>query len=336
LTYIFVDENGTEYNIFKDKHWAASDWTFLFDDEIKSNSGEGTEWYLPNKDYIWWEDNEEIINWKELDINDLKEDIENNELEDGKLEKLLEQERIDQNLWSGELSGEQLIFEDCITPWNNMIKHWESVLAYQQRKDVPTICNVQRRKCDDWELKWFYTQASCKEDIEYQYTRVTVISHNTNKLGEFIQTPNSAKNDSAIFTNDGKINQNNDDVQTSWDNWNNNPLYQEDKTNLTNTKYKNCLTSWGEIIAHWQFIRAYESPVGFVDEKCEVELRLCLDWNLKWNYSYEKCRYEDVTQMDYIAWNKDITKPTPDLMIETLTDENVGVGLFGWLGWLFN
>ena len=44
----------------------------------------------------------------------------------------------------------------------------------------------------------------------------------------------------------------------------------------------------------------------------------------------------DVTQMDYMAWNKDITKPTPDLMIETLTDKDEWVGLFGWIGWLFD
>jgi hypothetical protein len=41
------------------------------------------------------------------------------------------------------------IKNDCITPWNNVIKDGEYVLAYQQRDDVPTICNVQRRSCSD-------------------------------------------------------------------------------------------------------------------------------------------------------------------------------------------
>lgn len=354
LTYIFVDEDGKEYNIFEKKHGAASDWAFLFNDELENNSGEIKEWYLPNKDYIWWENNELDVkledknkleddkekkneaNWKKININDLKEDIENNELKDEDLEKLLEKEREKQDEWAEELSWEKIIFDDCITPWNNVIKHGESVLAYQQRKDVPTICNVQRRKCDDGELKWFYTQASCKEDIEYQYSRVAVISKNSTKLREFIQTPDWAKNNSAIFTNDGKINQSNDDVKTTWNNGTNNPVYQEDKTDLTHKKYKNCLTSRGEVVAHWQFIRAYESPLGFVDEKCKVELRLCLDWILKWNYSYKKCKYIDVTQMDYMAWNKDVIKPTPDLMIETLTDKDEWVGLFWWIGWLFD
>ena len=88
MTYIFVDENGTEYNIFEQKHGAASDWAFLFDDEINNNnswtnnSGENNTWYLPNKDYVWSGDDMTNNTWKEIDINELKENIENNQLED--------------------------------------------------------------------------------------------------------------------------------------------------------------------------------------------------------------------------------------------------------------
>jgi len=36
---------------------------------------------------------------------------------------------------------------DCITPRKEEVKHKDFVLAYQQRKDVNTICNIQKRTC---------------------------------------------------------------------------------------------------------------------------------------------------------------------------------------------
>jgi len=30
LTYIFIDDDWTEYDIFEPVHWAAKDWSFLF------------------------------------------------------------------------------------------------------------------------------------------------------------------------------------------------------------------------------------------------------------------------------------------------------------------
>jgi uncharacterized protein YebE (UPF0316 family) len=39
LTYIFVDENGYEYDIFEPVHGAATDWSFLFGEETQT---EGT------------------------------------------------------------------------------------------------------------------------------------------------------------------------------------------------------------------------------------------------------------------------------------------------------
>ena len=62
-------------------------------------------------------------------------------------------------------------YKSCITPWNYVVQHWEYVLAYQQRTDVPDICNVQKRVCKDGKLWWTYTQWYCNEDVEYKYTK---------------------------------------------------------------------------------------------------------------------------------------------------------------------
>jgi len=279
-------------------------------------------WHLPNKDYIWsWDDE---TNWDII-------------LEDEELEELLESE-VDEHtieIIDEEDTIPEEHYEGCITPWNNVLKHWESVLAYEQRDDVPTICNVQRRICDDGILKWEYKQASCKEDVKYEYTRVKVISFNNKTPGELIQNPWYAKNDSAEFDTDGKINQPKESADTSWNNNYNRPISNDTSTNLTHKNYYNCTTSWWEVVWHGQFIKAYESPLWFVDQKCQVELRLCLDGNLKWRYSYKSCEHKDVTQLDYMAWNDDITTPTPELLVETLVEDDDG-GLFNWIWNLFN
>ncbi len=325
LTYIFVDQDGNEYNILNNEwHWAADDWSFLFEDENEEADivEEEDEEYIPNKDYIWWEEN--IV----AESND-------EELEEI-LEEEVSEEIVDESkdLIEFEIEGE-VIYDDCTTPWNNMIKHGESVLAYAQRSDVNTICNVQRRTCNDWVLDGSYEQASCREDVKYEYTRVKVISYNNKKLGELIQNPKYAKNDSAEFNTDGKINQAEDWADSVWNNNYENEIQNNQNVELTNKNYTNCVSPRWEVINHGQFVKAYESPIWFVDNKCKVELRLCLDWNLKWNYSYKKCEHKDQTSYDYLAWNEDITEPTPELMVDALLEEESGNWLFNWIWNLF-
>lgn len=321
LTYIFIDDTGWERDIFNNEtHGAADDWAFLFEEENSEKTGE----YLPNKDYVW-------AGGKEINL----------ELDDEILEEILEKEIVDESVEGVEGKNiETIKYNDCITPWGNKIKNGESILAYQQRSDVPSVCNVQRRVCEDGDLKWYYQQSSCIEDIKYEYTRVKMISFNNKEHGDLIQNPEYAKNDSAEFDTDGKINQPNKAADTSWNNNYDNSISNDSSTDLTHKNYQNCVNPWGDIVSHGQFIRAYESSVWFVDDKCKVELRLCLDGNLKWNYSYKNCEHMDITSQDYKAGNNDITKPTPDLLIETLTDmdeeKNKWWWLFNWIWNLFN
>ena len=53
LTYIFMAENGESYEILKNwVHWAADDWSFLFQEDSEENTGKEEVDYLDNKDYI--------------------------------------------------------------------------------------------------------------------------------------------------------------------------------------------------------------------------------------------------------------------------------------------
>ncbi|MEI7558215.1 MAG: hypothetical protein WCJ45_05370 [bacterium] len=38
---------------------------------------------------------------------------------------------------------------DCITPWDEKVKDKDFILAYEQRKDVKIICNIEKRICND-------------------------------------------------------------------------------------------------------------------------------------------------------------------------------------------
>lgn len=332
LTYIFVDEDGNEYDIFEPVHGAATDRSFLFEDEdwwiswLQINDVKENNLEIPNKDYL----SEIIESWNNQISND-------KDLQD-KIEELLVKdipttEQIETNEKFVEIIDEK-VYKSCQTPWNRTIKHWESVIAYEQREDVPSVCNAQRRTCNDWFLGGSFVQSSCKEDVEYKYTRVRAISYNERKVSDLVQTPKYAKNDGAEFDTDGKINPESREPQTSRDNTINDGIYNESEVELKRQSYYSCTSPWWEVVQHWQFVKAYESPLWFTDQPCKVELRLCLNWSLNGRYSYKTCQAKGITSQDYRWWNWDVTVPSQELLDEINKDNSNKRWLFGrFIGW---
>ena len=199
-------------------------------------------------------------------------------------------------------------YKSCVTPWNYVVQHWEYVLAYQQRTDVPDICNVQKRVCKDGKLWWTYTQWYCNEDVEYKYTKVKVVAHNNKTESQLIQNPKYGKNEAAGYDKYWKINWEWDTPTTIWDNNDTeNPLLTQTTTVSQNEKaFYNCTAPWWDIVTHGQFVKAYASPLWFTDDWCKVELRLCLDWELQWNYAYQKCKYTNISYSEYRDGDKTI------------------------------
>lgn len=211
--------------------------------------------------------------------------------------------------------------ESCITPWKTLLKHGESVIAYEQRKDAPNVCNAQRRTCNNGVLNWTYMQWFCDEGVEYKYTRVKVISYNNNAPGELIQNPWYAKNDSSEFDTRGKINPDTKIPKTDWDNSVKDWTKKDSNINLWKKTNYDCASPWWDVVQHGQFIKAYRSPVWYTDQLCQVELRLCLDWVLNWAYTNKTCEYVWVSSQDYVEWNVDVTKPSQGLLNE-VSQEN--------------
>lgn len=317
LTYIFVDEYWNEYDIFEPIHGAATDWSFLFDDDAAETIETDIE-NMPSTpaqtDYL-------------TDVVDDKRE-EKQALEEQQLEERLDAidtgvdiNTLIKDVDSIKQDNIEKKYENCITPWDTVLKHWESVIAYEQRKDVPTICNAQRRVCNDWVLNWTYSQWACREDVEYKFTKVKVVSYNNKTPWELIQNPWYAKNDSSEFDTRGKINPDTKIPKTDWDNSVKDWTKKDSNINLWKKTNYNCTSPWWDVVQHGQFIKAYRSPVWYTDQLCQVELRLCLDWVLNWAYINKTCEYVWVSSQDYVEWNVDVTKPSQGLLNE-VSQEN--------------
>ena len=195
---------------------------------------------------------------------------------------------------------------DCITPRKEKVKNKDFVLAYQQRKDVNTICNIEKRVCMSGTLGWSFTQSSCKENVTYTYNKAEVISYNQKVLNEYIQ-PTAPVNSWADFNTEGKI----DEPETKPIDTRTTPATsattQAGTSQTPLSTPKNCTTPRGQTIKHGQFVKAYKAPRGFIDLPCDVELRACVQGKLKWTYTNAKCTYTNTTYSDYLTANSPTT-----------------------------
>ncbi len=188
----------------------------------------------------------------------------------------------------------------CRTPRDTRIAHKDFVLAYEQRTDVPNICNVEKRVCINGMLGGKYTQASCKENVTYIYKKAEVVSYNQKVLNEYIQ-PTEPKYQDAVVTTQGKRNESETPAKTTrWTS--NNPVINTNETNQQTTPKKQwCTTPRGQRIDHGQFIKAYKSPRGFIDLPCEVQLRACTDGILRGTFRYNTCTFTNTTYAEYLT-----------------------------------
>lgn len=212
--------------------------------------------------------------------------------------------------------------KDCISPRGTPVKNWEFVISYTQRTDVNNLCNVEKRYCNDWILAWTYNQKECNENVKYEYQEAEVKSY-IQKADTTYTQPNKPKNNSANFSIDWKINEKNIE--------NTDRSYSQSWTQTAESKEAllkyviwpaDCRDPRWNIIKNWQFITAYKAPLWFIDLECKSEYRYCSDWKLGWSYSYQTCKYKDITYNDYLVWNTDTDNATAlDLMEIVDTEE---------------
>lgn len=189
-----------------------------------------------------------------------------------------------------------LLAKDCVTPWNTTVQHGDYTLAYQQRTDVPNVCNIEKRICTNGILYWSYTQWSCKEDIVYEYDRIVATSAHVKENGDLIQPSKYPVNDDKKFNEQGKLIQwaSSDDTITdrvNYDNW-----WSQSTSSTTSQSQPvpnaSCVAPWWVTISHGQFVKAYKEAT--TSKECEVELRFCVNGVLKWSYEYTTCTYKNM------------------------------------------
>lgn len=187
---------------------------------------------------------------------------------------------------------------DCITPRKEEVKNKDFILAYEQRKDVNTICNIEKRICTDGVLWWSFAQSSCKEDVVYDYRKAQVISYNQKVINEYIQ-PSDPINSWADFSTQGKINIIEKPIDKRGTS--NNPIITKKEVTESPLPSKaNCITPRGQTIKHGQFTKWYKAPRGFIDLACDVEIRACVNGNLKGTFNYPKCTFNNTSYTDYL------------------------------------
>ena len=187
---------------------------------------------------------------------------------------------------------------DCITPWGEKIRNQDFILAYEQRTDVNTYCNIEKRICANGVLGGTFKQNSCKDNVVYNYRRAEIISYNQKILNDYIQ-PTKPINAWASFSTQGKINQTT--KATDKRGTSNSPVLTDTTVTQSGLPNKyNCITPRGQTIKHGQFVKAYKTPRGFIDLACDVQIRPCVNGSLKWTFTYSKCTFNNTTYTDYL------------------------------------
>ena len=181
--------------------------------------------------------------------------------------------------------------KNCLSPaGDSVVLHGDFMIAYQQRADVTTICNVEKRYCNDGTLLGSYTQEFCEEKTPYEYEKVIPTSENEFIWGEYIQ-PNPPANANGNFNSQGQLNAPLDPT-TRWDAQPADAIVVNNAwVEQTLVTSKNCRAPRGEKVLNNQFVRAYKTNVWYFNRPCEVEIRMCMDGHLKWSFKYKACAY---------------------------------------------
>jgi len=228
--------------------------------------------------------------------------------------------------------------KSCLTPWWYEIDHWGSVFAYQQRTDTPEVCNVQRRVCKNGKLSWYYTLPSCVINLDWSVNWVDN-SFQEQPSTNWLATSNikdvpfhtyNNQSDKWEFVQPKKVARTNTNYDLKWKiNWVMEPRYiaweisdwyEEEipAVEQTQNPRKYCVAPWGEKVQQWQFVKAYRYQNWFYDIPCQVQIRLCVDWELEWTYQNPTCDFWNTSYEDFLDWYMDSEQPSPKRLLKML------------------
>ena len=147
--------------------------------------------------------------------------------------------------------------------------------------------------------------------------KVAYSVYNSQKLDEYIQPSEHAKNENADFDVHWKINTTTQPKITQ------NPegdAISPEKEPVAQVRdlWKLCKTPWWETVKPWQFVKAYRFQNGFYDIPCQVQLRLCVDGDLEWLYEYPSCQPWETSYEDFLYGYMNNEQPSPQRLLKML------------------
>jgi len=334
FSYIFYDQAWNQYNIFGQpaEHGAPQSWEYLFEGvEV----GTWPDLELPDREVdqtIVTSEAEPLSSWRVEEEPSGREEVEapvpqkkkkgkiwktftfliKDDLFAGKTLKVIREFEGGPG-WlyqdAGKGKGIQIIptYANCATPWGYEISHGQSLLAYQQDRNTPDTCKIERRFCWDGDLSGTFGQQSCSVNTEYSYFQEQFVSYNipkntsaginlaNNSLGG--STSSSSATSSPDRTGVGELiakpNQ-----QSTTRGKGSNSISSSPTAEQSERYYPSCKAPWGETIKHGQFVKAYRNKNGFSDAPCQVQLRTCVVGILEGRYAYPSCRHWDTSYID--------------------------------------
>lgn len=208
----------------------------------------------------------------------------------------------------------------CVLPrfWHT-IKNGETVLAYEQRDDVNSICNVERRICDNGVLLWSFKQRSCKENLIYNYTKEPIVTYNQKIIDPLVQ-PTPPPYIGSKFSIKWKRNEFLVPTTTRNNKSNNAKIREIAGKWQISTDGTYCRTERWEKVENRQFVKAYKSAFGFTNALCEVELRFCKDGQLQGSFDYQYCEPTNMARQDFILQIQDGESPYGDVNVLQLLE----------------
>lgn len=313
MTFMYLDSDGEVINIYEKIHGSADNVAIFMGDEEYHNS----DW-LPTINLnngssgivltIWWIEKTwnkripvvSLNNEKDVLILDWSDLAVDNAFVLSVLMKNIFFNSLDTILWISGNNLTTIVIQNpspekidldiaCTTPWWEKVEDWWFVLAYEQRTDDINTCNIEKRTCNDWVLWWSFTWASCTENNEVNFNKKDVIVYNQKIVDPLIQPNDYWTNNDLKYDTDWKLYKFKP-AQTIWTN-NGETDYTKDNSDLLDLPEYNfsCITPWWEKVDHGQFVKGYKFRYGFTNKPCEVQIRLCLDGNLKGSYKYDSC-----------------------------------------------
>jgi hypothetical protein len=207
--------------------------------------------------------------------------------------------------------------KSCSTPRKSTVVNWDYVIAYRSSTSENEVCQAQKRVCRDGILDGSYTHKDCKVQLSgpaYSTEWYTVanppkglplVEVNPKKVDRNLIQPPVIDSSKMTFNTEGKRVPRLTENPNERDNSNTDPrlyddLYTDPSTDMPKEELLCTAPRW-EMIKQGETLQAYPTFIGFKDNPCKPEMRLCNEWILQWSAQFPFCDQRSVYTDQFLS-----------------------------------